>query len=385
MSGVHVDRYESAGVAGDDLDVPEELSRRRLRTRLALLAVLILAVVAVVTLLPGLESLRTRLSHARPGWLALGVGFKVLSGLGYVAAFRMIFCRRMSWRVSYQVGMSELGANALFPTGGAGGLALGAWALKRGGMSAAEIAKRTVAFFLLTSVPNVLGVIIVGVGLALGVLPGESNLLLTLVPALIAASSVVGALLAGRAAASLHARLKRSEAAQSSARTRALLKTLVAVADGVGEAVALLREANAWLIAGLVAYLVFDLLLLWATFHAFGHSPPLAIVWIAYLIGELGGLIPVPGGIGGIDAGLVGTFVLYGVSITSAASAVLAYRAIALWVPALLGAAAFVVLRRTLRNESDAISVCAPQTEMEVIGLGRVVIASPKRPGGCSA
>jgi uncharacterized protein (TIRG00374 family) len=385
MSGVHVDRYESAGVAGDDLDVPEELSRRRLRTRLALLAVLILAVVAVVTLLPGLESLRTRLSHARPGWLALGVGFKVLSGLGYVAAFRMIFCRRMSWRVSYQVGMSELGANALFPTGGAGGLVLGAWALKRGGMSAAEIAKRTVAFFLLTSVPNVLGVIIVGVGLALGVLPGESNLLLTLVPALIAASSVVGALLAGRAAASLHARLKRSEAAQSSARTRALLKTLVAVADGVGEAVALLREANAWLIAGLVAYLVFDLLLLWATFHAFGHSPPLAIVWIAYLIGELGGLIPVPGGIGGIDAGLVGTFVLYGVSITSAASAVLAYRAIALWVPALLGAAAFVVLRRTLRNESDAISVCAPQTEMEVIGLGRVVIASPKRPGGCSA
>jgi uncharacterized protein (TIRG00374 family) len=385
MSGMHVDQHESSGVAGDDLDVPEELSRRRLRTRLALLAVVILAVVAIVTLLPGLEGLRSRLSHARPGWLALGVGFKVLSGLGYVAAFRMIFCRRMSWRVSYQVGMSELGANALFPTGGAGGLALGAWALKRGGMPAAEIAKRTVAFFLLTSVPNVLGVIIVGVGLALGVLPGETNLLLTLVPALVAALSIVGALLAGRAASSLHLRLKQSEAVQSSSRKRALLKTLVAVADGVGEAVALLREANAWLIAGLVAYLVFDLLLLWATFHAFGHSPPLAIVWIAYLIGELGGLIPVPGGIGGIDAGLVGTFVLYGVSITSAASAVLAYRAIALWVPALLGAAAFVVLRRTLRNESDAISVCAPQTEMEVIGLGRVVIASPKRPGGCSA
>ncbi len=385
MSGVHVDQRERAGVSGDELEVPEELSRRRLRTRLALLAVVILAVVALVTLLPGLDGLRSRLSHAQPGWLALGVGFKVLSGLGYVAAFRMIFCRRMSWRVSYQVGMSELGANALFPTGGAGGLALGAWALKRGGMPAAEIAKRTVAFFLSTSVPNVLGVIIVGVGLALQVLPGETNLLLTLVPALVAVLAVGGALLVGRAAASLHARLEQSEAAESSRRKRALLKTLVAVADGVGEAVALLREANAWLIAGLLAYLLFDLLLLWATFHAFGHSPPLAIVWIAYLIGELGGLIPVPGGIGGIDAGLVGTFVLYGVSITSAASAVLAYRAIALWVPALLGAAAFVVLRRTLRNESDAISVCAPQTEMEVIGLGRVVIASPKRSGGCSA
>ena len=382
---VDVDQREPVSVAGDDLDVPEELSRRKLRTRLALLAVLILAVVAVVTLFPGLEGLRTRLSHARPGWLALGVGLKVLSGLGYVAVFRMVFCRRMSWRVSYQVGMSELGANALLPTGGAGGLALGAWALKRGGMSAAVIAKRTVAFFLLTSVPNVVGVILVGLGLAVRVLPGETNLLLTLVPAVIAALSIVGALLVGRAAGRLHERLKTSEAAASSRRSRALLKTLVAVADGVTEAVALLREANAWLIAGLIAYLVFDLLVLWATFHAFGHSPAIAIIWIAYLIGELGGLIPVPGGIGGIDAGLVGTFVLYGVSITSAASAVLAYRAIALWVPAVLGAAAFVVLRRTLHNESQAISVCAPQTEMEVIGLGRVVIGPSKSSEGCSA
>jgi uncharacterized protein (TIRG00374 family) len=385
MSRVGVEEQQRASVAGDELDVPEELSRRKLRTRLLLLAALILAVVAIVTLLPGLEGLRTRLSHAQPGWLAIGVGLKVLSGLGYVAVFRMVFCRRMSWRVSYQVGMSELGANALFPTGGAGGLALGAWALKRGGMSAAEIAKRTVAFFLLTSVPNVLGVIIVGLGLAVGALSGESNLLLTLVPAVIAALAVVGALLVGRAAARLHVRLEHSEAAASSRRRKALLKTLVAVADGVNEAVVLLREANAWLIAGLIAYLVFDLLVLWAAFHAFGHSPPIAIIWIAYLIGELGGLIPVPGGIGGIDAGLVGTFVLYGVSITSAASAVLAYRAVALWVPAVLGAAAFVVLRRTLRNESQAIAVCAPQTEMEVIGLGRVVIGSSKQPGGCSA
>jgi uncharacterized protein (TIRG00374 family) len=119
-------------------------------------------------------------------------------------------------------------------------------------------------------------------------------------------------------------------------------------------------------------------MIIWATFHAFGSAPPLAIVWIAYLIGELGGLIPVPGGIGGVDLGLVGTFALYGVPITAAASAVLAYRAIALWVPAILGSVAFVALRRTLRRESDAIAVCAPQTEMEVIGLGRVRIDSAK-------
>jgi uncharacterized protein (TIRG00374 family) len=152
------------------------------------------------------------------------------------------------------------------------------------------------------------------------------------------------------------------------------LNSLVAVADGVNEVVKLLREGNAFLLAGILAYLLFDMLIVWATFRAFGSAPPLAIIFMAYLIGELGGLIPVPGGIGGIDAGLVGTFVLYNVSITSAASAVLAYRAIALWVPAVLGSGAFVLLRRTLRRESAAIAICAPQTEMEVIGIGRVVI-----------
>jgi uncharacterized protein (TIRG00374 family) len=374
VSTVDVDHHDSGHVAASDLAVPEELSRRRLRTRLLLMGGLVLTVAAIVTLLPGLEGLRDRLAHAQPAWLGLGIGLKVLSGLGYVAVFRMVFCRRMSWRVSYQIGMSELGANALFPTGGAGGLALGAWALKRGGMPTSEIARRTVAFFLLTSVANVVGVLVIGTGLAVRLFPGETNPALTVLPAVIAATSIVGALLAGRASVTLHRRLEDSEQDGCSRRASVVLKTLVAVADGVNEAVALLREGNAWLIGGIVAYLLFDVMILWATFRAFGAAPPLAIVWIAYLIGELGGLIPVPGGIGGVDAGLVGTLVLYNVPLTAATSAVLAYRAIALLVPASLGAGAFVALRRTLRHESYKIAVCAPQTEMEVIGLGRVVI-----------
>jgi uncharacterized protein (TIRG00374 family) len=377
LSTVDVDPRSAPQVAASDLAVPEELSRRRLRTRLVLAVGLVLAVVVVVTLLPGLEGLRTRLAHAKPGWLVLGVGLKVLSGLGYVAIFRMVFCRRMTWRVSYQIGMSELGANALFPTGGAGGLVLGAWALRRGGMPASEIARRTVAFFLLTSVANVVGVIVIGIGLAVGLFGGESNLALTIVPAAAAAIAIIGALLAGRAAARLHRRLQSSRQGELSRRASVVWKALAATADGVDEAVAFLREGNPLLIAGMIAYLFFDVMIVWATFRAFGAAPPLGIVWIAYLIGELGGLIPVPGGIGGVDAGLVGSLVLYGVPITFATSAVLAYRAIALWVPAILGAAAFVVLRRTLRDESSKISVCAPQTEMEVIGLGRVVIGAP--------
>ena len=362
-----------------DLAVPEGLSGRRLRSRALLLAGLIVAVVAVIALLPGLGELRTLLSNASPQWLLAGAVLKVLSGLGYVAVFRMVFCRRMTWRVSYQVGMSELGANALFPTGGAGGLALGAWALKRGGMPGEEIARRTVAFFLLTSVPNVVGVILIGLGLAAGVLAGVSNPLLTVVPAIAAALAIVATLLAGRVATRWQLRLEQGGRHDGSRRARLAVKGLGALGDGVDEALALLREGNALVIGGLIAYLVFDVMILWASFRALGVEPPLANVCLAYLLGELGGLIPVPGGIGGVDVGLVGALVLYGVSLAPATAAVLAYRVIALWVPAVLGALAFIALRRTLRNEADRIAVCAPQTEMDVIGIGRVVIESPAR------
>jgi len=365
---------EPPRVAREDLDGPAELSGRTLRSRALAVLALVLVVAAGVVLLPGLGELRTRLAHASAVWLLVGVGLKVLSGAGYVAVFRMVFCRRMSWRVSYQVGMSELGANALFPTGGAGGLALGAWALKRGGMPGEEIARRTVAFFLLTSVPNVLGVIVLGLLLATGLVAGEGNLLLTALPAAIAAAAVGLALLAGRIARRWGRSLERRGEHELSRRKQLLLKALTALGDGVQGAVALLREGDFVLIAGLIAYLAFDVMIVWATFHALGPTPPLAILWIAYLIGELGGLIPVPGGIGGVDAGLVGTLALYNVSLASAAGAVLAYRAIALWVPALIGGVAFLFLRRTLRHEANEIALCAPQAEMEVIGLGRVVI-----------
>jgi uncharacterized protein (TIRG00374 family) len=378
MRAVPIDssRHAPRRVARGDLDGPAQLSRRRVRSRVLFALGLVLVIVVLVTLLPGLGELRSRLAHASPSWLLLGVGLKVLSGLGYVAVFRMIFCRRMSWRVSTQIGMSELGANALFPTGGAGGLALGAWALKRGGMQGAEIARRTVAFFLLTSVPNVLGVIVIGIGLASGLFSGEGNLLLTALPAAVAAAAVALVLLAGRIAKRWGNRLDARGRAELSPRKLTLMKGLTALGEGVDEALALLREGNAVLVGGLIAYLAFDVLIVWATFRALGPAPPMAILWMAYLIGELGGLIPVPGGIGGVDAGLVGTLALYNVSLASATGAVLAYRAIALWVPAVLGGAAFLVLRRTLRDEAQQIAVCAPQSEIEVIGLGRVVIGS---------
>jgi uncharacterized protein (TIRG00374 family) len=327
----------------------------------------VLAVVAVVTLVPGLASLRSRFARADPTWLVAGGALKVLSGVGYVAVFRAVFCERMSWRVSSEIGFSELGANALFPTGGAGGLALGAWALHRSGMSDERIARRSVAFFLLTSVPNVAGVIILGLGLSIGLFPGRAGLALTLLPALIAATAVAGTIAAGRWAERAQRRAHEQRGPQSR-----LARVLGAVGAGVRESLELVRHPSPALLAGLLGYLWFDVAILWATFHAFGSSPAIAVLALAYLIGELGGLIPVPGGIGGVDLGLVGTLVLYHVPATEATAAVLAYRGLALVVPALLGSAAFVLLRRSLARERIAIAGCDPNGQVDVIGRGLV-------------
>lgn len=363
-------------IAGSDhalttsLDLPAPLSAHRLRSRLLVVAGIVVLALVVVTLVPGLGTLRGRFAHARAGWLAVAGALKLLSEICYVAVFRSVFCRRMGRRVSFEIGLSELGANALLPTGGAGGLALGAWALRRAGMSAERIARRSVAFFLLTSVANVLGVIIVGLGLAIGVFPGRVGLALTLIPAGAATLAIVGALLAGRLA---EGRTRQLTARHDRAPSRSA-KALAAIAEGVAEALVLLRERDPALVIGVIGYLAFDVMVLWATFHALGAPPALAIIWIAYLIGELGGLIPIPGGLGGVDAGLTGTLVLYGTPVTAAAAAVLAYRAIALWVPAVFGSAAFLRLRRTLRNETHAIATCAPGEAVELIGAGQVVV-----------
>lgn len=350
-----------------DLAHSPDFESSRVRRNVIGLVVAILAIVAVITLVPGLASLRDRLGKVSGLWLSVGIALKILSGLGYVAVFRSVFCVRMSWRTSAEIGLSELGANAVLPTGGAGGLALGAWALHRSGMSTERIARRSVAFFLLTSVPNVVGVFVLGIGLATGVFEGRASLALTIIPAVIAAGAIALAVAAGRWADAAAQRLNE----RSDTGTR-LASALRALADGVTDGLWLLRRRDPWLITGLIAYLAFDVMILWATFHAFGHAPPLAIIWMGYLIGELGGLIPVPGGIGGVDFGLIGAFALYHVSLTSATAAVLAYRALALVVPFAVGVVSGLFLRRSLAKEAISIENCEPGGQVEIIGRGTV-------------
>ena len=139
------------------------------------------------------------------------------------------------------------------------------------------------------------------------------------------------------------------------------------------EALRLLRTGDLALIAGASGYMLFDVAMLGVCFAAFGNDvPPVGVLLVAYIIGQLGGLIPIPGGIGGVDGGLIGTLVIYGVDATDAAVAVIAYRGLLLAIPALLGLPALAVLRRRLQQESHDIAACAPGESVEVLGLGVV-------------
>ena len=351
--------------------LPANVSPRGLRRGLLRLGGLVAIAVVVVTVGPGLGELRSRFANARPVWIVIACVFEVLSVLAYVPAFRAVFCARMSWTTSYKIAIAEEGAGSLFPLGGAGSLALGVWALRRGGMHADEIARKTVAFFLLTSAVPVGMLFLLGVGLAAGILPGGGGLVLAVLPAAVAAGSVAGTLalraLARRAETRIRRRGERS-------RWERLAPALAATSEGIDEALRQLRRASPLLLIGLVGFLAFDQLAFWASFRAVGASPELPLICMAYLIGQLGNWLPIPGGIGGVDLGLVGALVLYGLPALTATAAVLLYRVIELWIPAALGIAAFAQLRLLLKRETEAIKLCQPGDTIDIVGLGPTTV-----------
>ncbi len=333
--------------------MPDELSARHLLRRLILLAIPLLLVAALILSLPGLGTLRARFSQA-DAWLLLSILLlKLCSCLSNVVAFRDVFCPGMSWRFSYRLGMAEQAVNVLIPTGGAGGLALGAWALRQGGMSTEHIGRRSVAFFVLTSIPNFAAAAILGPVLLIGVFPGH-------VPVALTAAMSVLALISAAIAAALPLLLGRLDRART---TGGLLGKLrlgaIIVGDGIADTGRLLRTGRWQAILGAVGYLAFDIAAAVVAFAAFGPVLPLGALIFAYVIGQLGGLIPLPGGVGGTDGGLIGAYVLYGASVSQAVAATLAYRAFQLGVPAILGTIAFIGLRRSLNSSNAPATICA--------------------------
>jgi uncharacterized membrane protein YbhN (UPF0104 family) len=266
--------------------------------------------------------------------------------------FGPIFCTGLSWRRSWQIGGSELAMGSLVPASGAGGLALGAWVLHRGGMDGRRIARRSVAFFLIKSGVNFLAVAVLGTVMALGLFGPDLSLWLTAFPAAVAALALGGVVAIPRLGPG------RAPGPEASPVRRGLNAARRAVIDGTGEALQILRSGNRRVLAGSVGYWAFDNAVLWATFHAFGLSPPLTVILMGYLIGQLGGLLPIPGGIGGIDGGLIGTLIVFGAPAAGTAAAVLGYRVILFWLPLIVGGVAFAELRRRMPSGGE-LAACS--------------------------
>jgi uncharacterized protein (TIRG00374 family) len=331
--------------------MPDEFEPRRLARRtLEIVGVLVVVGLALL-LAPGLGQVRDLLTQARPEWVALAVAFEALSCVSYVLMFRPIFCNSMPWRTSWEIGLSELGAGSIVPASGAGGLALGAWVLRQGGMPAQRIASRSVAFFLIKSSVNFIAVAALGIVMALGLFGPDLSLWLTALPAAGALLVIAAVLVVPRLG------VGAPVPADAGRTRRAMREVRKALVGGTTEAVQIVRSGNLLVIAGSLGYWAWDNAALWATFHAFGFSPPIAVILLGYLIGQLGGLLPLPGGLGGIDGGLIGTLIVYGTPAAVTTAAVLVYRVILFWLPLLVGAVAFISLRRAL-NDPDRPELC---------------------------
>ena len=341
--------------------MPDEFSPRHLAVRVAQIAAVIAVGAVAISALPGLDEVRQRLDGTEPVWVAALVLAELGSCAGYLLVFRETFCSQMSWSLSYDIAMAELAANSLLPAGGAGGLALGVWALRQAGMPTAQVARRTVAFFIVTSAANFFALIVVGCGVFAGLIAGRGSEALTLVPAVLTAFGVLAVTVSPRLLRALGAGDADADPDRWRGRVRlALRASLAAGADGVEQAIALLRTHSIRVIVGSLAYMAFDIAALGFGFAAVGQPPALGTLVLGYLIGQLGNLVPLPGGIGGTEGALIAVFALYGVDVSEATAAVLLYRLFQLTIPALLGTPAFAMLRRRLMRADNPGLVCAP-------------------------
>jgi uncharacterized membrane protein YbhN (UPF0104 family) len=324
------------------------------RRQLASFVLFVLSALAFLYfVLPKLAGIGTTVHRIERGdaiWIAVGVGFEALSFAGYVILFRAVFvdeAGRIGWRESYAITMAGLVATRLFAAAGAGGVAMTAWALRRSGMEPRLVACRMVAFIVLLYVIYAGSLLIDGIGLGVGLFPGGGSFAITFVPAIIAGVmfAIVGAM--ALLPQDMERRLGRwasSSGPESRWVARAVAVPALA-ASGVRTAVDLIRRRDPRLL-GAPAWWGFDICVLWAMFHAFGSPPPFTVIWMAYFVGTFGNLLPLPGGLGGVEGGMIGAFAAFGVEFNLAVLAVLSYRAISFWLPTLPGAVAYLQLRR---------------------------------------
>jgi uncharacterized membrane protein YbhN (UPF0104 family) len=321
---------------------------RRAALPVAAIAVAALAVVVASGPLRAFADAFGRALDADPRWVVAAIACELLSFGGYVALLWLVGGRatpRLGLRASAQVTLGGAAATRLLPTAGVGGAALTWWALRRAGLGTRG-ATRTLLVFLVVLYSVFLGATAtVGALLALGFAHGDGPLMLSALPAAggglaIAAGLALAALRPAIADAEISAVIASAGAGRVPGRIQRAASVFGAA---VRDALALVRSGDPRLLGALVWW-AFDAAVLWAMLNAFGAPPALAVVVLAYFVGQIGNTIPIPGAVSG---GMVGVLMAFGAQADLALVSVLAYRAVAIWLPAPIGLAALGALRRT--------------------------------------
>src|SRR5690242_14656591 len=302
---------------------------RKLRNGALWTAALLLLLLGIGLAVPDLRQVLDRASQARVGWLVLAVGMELASCLGYVATMRLVLPRAPAREVR-RLAWAEMAFGAVVPAGGAGSLAVGAWAMRAWGVAWSRIANRSAVIFLLTSAVNVLVLGLGGLGLLAGLGYAHTSVVYGVVPVAVAAL-VLGFFL-------LLPQLVRRD--RSNGRLASALERIASWVSDTKE----IAFTPSWRLLGAVGYLVFDVAVLWACLRAVGVSAPVFALVLGYQIGYLANLVPIPGGVGALEGGLLGALLLYGLPAAPTAAAVVLYHAIALWLPTVGGTVGFARL-----------------------------------------
>jgi uncharacterized protein (TIRG00374 family) len=361
----------SAGAVEDDESRALSFFSDKRRMAQTLLIVLLL-IVGIYVLFPkiiGFQDALARIEDGDLGWIGIAVAINCLAFFAYVALFRGVIGEEdvhLEWRESYQITMAGLAATRLFSAGGAGGIVLTYWALRKAGMERRKSACRMVAFLVLLYSVYLISLVVFGILLRTGVLHGEAPVGLTIVPAGIAGALIVLLLLVALLPQDFESSIARMTGGYRRARIARRLATVPAtLATGTRTAIRFIREPSRGGLAliGAVGFWAANIGVLWASFKAYGVHVPLGVVVQGFFVGMAANLFPfAPGGVGAVDAGMIGAFVLFGFPSSSVFAAVFAYRVIAFWLPIPPGIIAFFQLRKTVQRwEGEGKARAVPQ------------------------
>lgn len=359
------------------------LTTRRLLQTLVVILVLLVSIYFLFPKLVGLGGAMSKLGDADPVWIGIAIGFNVVAYATYIALFKAVVggdALRLRWRETYEINMAGVAATLLFSAGGAGGIAVTYWALRKAGMARRDVARRMVAFVTLHYAFYPIALIVFGVLLRTGVLNGADSVELTIIPAGVAGVVLVVGVLIALIPADVEQRLApfaHGERAKSWLRTAA--KVPATVGEGFRFAVGLFAHPSRGGLAvlGAAGFWAASIGVLWASFHAFGVHVPLAVVVQGFFLGMVANLIPLaPAGVGAVDAGMIGAFVLFGLPEDTVFPAVLIYRLVAFWMPIPPGIVAFFQLRKTVHRW---------ETEGLPIERGGTAVSDLEPPGGTLA